>query len=151
MSNVNVIIKLKQAIQLRRNERLTIRGNSVDSASGNVIDGEKVSEAIASGKCSGITGVNYSISLATGSAASKNRSRKQSEVRKSILRQTFVIVVAFIVCWTPYATLVICFQFDRESFKPVEPVIDYLFLFAVSNSAVNPYIYGKFVKSNSRS
>lgn len=94
--------------------------------------------------------MNFSTSIITGTGHDKHKSRykKQSEVRKSILRQTLIIILAFIICWTPYAIVVLWYQCDREGFKESgHQSIEMFWLFAVSNSAVNPFIYGKFVKS----
>lgn len=62
------------------------------------------------------------------------------------LRISVVIVAAFIVCWSPYYLMLITFQFLRT--EPVSADDDRLksviFYFGMSNSLVNPIIYGAF-------
>lgn len=80
------------------------------------------------------------------------RPDKQHEVRQSILKQTFVIVAAFLVCWSPYVVIAIWNLIDTQSAKREVNLQwqDFLSIFAVSNSAVNPFIYGKFVRSDNK-
>ena len=67
---------------------------------------------------------------------------------------TVVIAVVFIVCWTPYNTIVVWFMIDKESFRSA--IIDQrlqntLFLFACLSSVMDPIVYGFFhVRNNSR-
>ncbi|XP_037290992.1 adipokinetic hormone/corazonin-related peptide receptor variant I [Rhipicephalus microplus] len=61
------------------------------------------------------------------------------------LRLTVVIVLAFFFCWTPYVVMVLWYQFDAESAKDVDDYLQSsLFMFAVSNSCVNPLVYGSY-------
>ncbi|XP_076444015.1 adipokinetic hormone/corazonin-related peptide receptor variant I-like [Babylonia areolata] len=61
------------------------------------------------------------------------------------LKMTLVIVGAFILCWTPYFVMSAWYWFDRESASKIDPKIQRgLFLFAVSNSCINPIVYGTF-------
>ncbi|VDK41927.1 unnamed protein product [Anisakis simplex] len=59
------------------------------------------------------------------------------------LRMTFVIVSAFLLCWTPYAAAsFIHFTYHPS---PIPPLIRKLiYAFAVFNSAISPYLYGYF-------
>ncbi|KAI1295770.1 Gonadotropin-releasing hormone II receptor [Halotydeus destructor] len=62
--------------------------------------------------------------------------------RARTLKMTIIIVVAFIVCWTPYAMMVIWYQFDAESFQSIDPMVQQLlFIFAIANACVNPFVY----------
>ncbi|PVD19849.1 hypothetical protein C0Q70_20342 [Pomacea canaliculata] len=58
------------------------------------------------------------------------------------LKMTFVIVGAFILCWTPYFVMSAWYWFDSASATKIDPKIQRgLFLFAVSNSCINPIVY----------
>ncbi|XP_047004899.1 vasopressin V2 receptor-like [Schistocerca americana] len=58
---------------------------------------------------------------------------------------TITIVAAFIWCWTPYVVMTLWYMFDRESAKKVDQRLqDALFIMAVSNSCVNPLVYGSY-------
>lgn len=103
---------------------------------------------------SGVKIVDVSELTTTGggigsSVAGTARSRNQRDAKKRILRQTIVIVVTFLGCWTPYVVITLWHQFFPESAKQLnESLSSVLFLFAVSNSVINPFLYGKFVKDN---
>ncbi|KAK8781296.1 hypothetical protein V5799_017363 [Amblyomma americanum] len=77
--------------------------------------------------------------------------RHMLRARNRTLRLTIVIVLAFFLCWTPYVTMVLWYQIDPSG---AEGVNDYLqsslFMFAVSNSCVNPLVYGSYTKSFKR-
>ncbi|XP_074651683.1 adipokinetic hormone/corazonin-related peptide receptor variant I-like [Tubulanus polymorphus] len=61
------------------------------------------------------------------------------------LKMTIVIVLVFILCWTPYFFISAWWWVDRPSAKRVDPKIQRgLFLFAVSNSCMDPIVYGMF-------
>nr|XP_053649506.1 adipokinetic hormone/corazonin-related peptide receptor variant I-like [Cherax quadricarinatus]XP_053649507.1 adipokinetic hormone/corazonin-related peptide receptor variant I-like [Cherax quadricarinatus] len=65
--------------------------------------------------------------------------------RARTLRMTVIIVLAFIWCWTPYVVIVMWYMFDRESAEQVDKRLqDALFIMAVSNSCVNPLVYGTY-------
>ncbi|XP_060601483.1 adipokinetic hormone/corazonin-related peptide receptor variant I-like [Ruditapes philippinarum] len=65
--------------------------------------------------------------------------------RSKTLKMTLVIVGVFVFCWTPYYVLAVWYWFDRESARQLDPKIqNCLFIFAVSNSCVNPIVYGLF-------
>ena len=54
----------------------------------------------------------------------------------------------FIICFTPYAVVVFWYQIDLASASQLDQTIqESLFLFAVSNSIINPYLYGIYSKS----
>ncbi|XP_037774021.1 vasopressin V1b receptor-like isoform X1 [Penaeus monodon] len=65
--------------------------------------------------------------------------------RARTLRMTLIIVLAFVWCWTPYVVIVMWYMFDRQSAMQVDkPLQDALFIMAVSNSCVNPLVYGTY-------
>ncbi|XP_076322530.1 adipokinetic hormone/corazonin-related peptide receptor variant I-like isoform X2 [Tachypleus tridentatus] len=65
--------------------------------------------------------------------------------RTRTLRMAITIVSAFFSCWTPYVVMVLWHQIDRESANKVDSKIQSsLFIFAVSNSCVNPLVYGSY-------
>ncbi|XP_073977994.1 adipokinetic hormone/corazonin-related peptide receptor variant I-like isoform X2 [Rhodnius prolixus] len=65
--------------------------------------------------------------------------------RARTLRMTVTIVLAFIWCWTPYVVMTLWYMFDRESAEKVDPRLqDALFIMAVSNSCMNPLVYGSY-------
>ncbi|KJH51601.1 7 transmembrane receptor [Dictyocaulus viviparus] len=59
------------------------------------------------------------------------------------LRMTFVIVVAFICCWTPYAIMMFLHFLTKTDWIPKD-VRKFIYAFAVFNSAISPYLYGYF-------
>ncbi|GBM95362.1 hypothetical protein AVEN_255073-1 [Araneus ventricosus] len=66
--------------------------------------------------------------------------------RARTLRMTIIIVLTFFWCWTPYVVMVLWYLFDPESADKVDSrVQSSLFMFAVSNSCVNPLVYGSYV------
>ncbi|KAF5270240.1 hypothetical protein FQA39_LY08454 [Lamprigera yunnana] len=61
------------------------------------------------------------------------------------LKMTIIIVVVFFICWTPYYVMSIWYWCDRETASEVDPRIQKgLFLFACTNSCMNPIVYGMF-------
>ncbi|KAH3841735.1 hypothetical protein DPMN_115210 [Dreissena polymorpha] len=65
--------------------------------------------------------------------------------RSRTLKMTIVIVGVFVFCWTPYYVISVWWWFDKESAQKLDPKIQSsLFIFAVSNSCVNPIVYGLF-------
>ncbi|VDK84384.1 unnamed protein product [Litomosoides sigmodontis] len=59
------------------------------------------------------------------------------------LKMTFVVVFAFLLCWTPY-TIASLVHFTIKP-SPIPAVIrKLLYTFAVFNSAISPYLYGYF-------
>ncbi|XP_063432014.1 adipokinetic hormone/corazonin-related peptide receptor variant I-like isoform X3 [Mytilus trossulus] len=84
--------------------------------------------------------------------ATKRRSRLRrsavgniEKARSRTLKMTLVIVSVFIMCWTPYYVISAWWWFDIESAKRLNSKIKKgLFLFAVSNSCMDPIVYGMF-------
>ncbi|XP_063241801.1 adipokinetic hormone/corazonin-related peptide receptor variant I-like [Bacillus rossius redtenbacheri] len=61
------------------------------------------------------------------------------------LKMTIIIVLVFIVCWTPYYVMSVWYWLDNDSAEKVNPVIQkVLFLFASTNTCMNPIVYGLF-------
>ncbi|XP_059486559.1 adipokinetic hormone/corazonin-related peptide receptor variant I-like isoform X2 [Neocloeon triangulifer] len=61
------------------------------------------------------------------------------------LKMTIIIVVVFFVCWTPYYVMCLWYWYDRNSAAELDQRIQKgLFLFAVTNSCMNPIVYGAF-------
>ncbi|XP_058454972.1 adipokinetic hormone/corazonin-related peptide receptor variant I-like isoform X3 [Malaya genurostris] len=60
--------------------------------------------------------------------------------KRRTLKMTITIVLAFVICWTPYYVM---YWFDRQSASSVDQRIQKgLFLFACTNSCMNPIVYG---------
>ena len=67
------------------------------------------------------------------------------KARIRTLRMTIIIVLAFVWCWTPYASIVLLFHFYKQKVDDMHKDLkDALFMFAVSNSCVNPLVYGSY-------
>lgn len=65
--------------------------------------------------------------------------------KRRTLKMTVIIVIVFIVCWTPYYIMCMWWWLDKESALKVDQRIQKgLFLFAVTNSCMNPIVYGAF-------
>ncbi|XP_031632169.1 gonadotropin-releasing hormone receptor isoform X2 [Contarinia nasturtii] len=65
--------------------------------------------------------------------------------KRKTLRMTITIVIVFIVSWTPFYVMSVWYWFDRESALKVDQKIQRgLFLFACTNSCMNPIVYGFF-------
>ncbi|CAG9116726.1 unnamed protein product [Plutella xylostella] len=71
--------------------------------------------------------------------------RVLERARRRTLRMTVTIVSVFALCWLPYATMAMWYMVDRQSARRVSPrVQDLLFAMAVSNSCMNPLVYGSY-------
>ncbi|KAL0270660.1 UNVERIFIED_CONTAM: hypothetical protein PYX00_007998 [Menopon gallinae] len=77
-----------------------------------------------------------------------------ARAKSRTLKMTITIVVAFIWCWTPYVVMTLWYMLDRTSAQNVDKQLqEILFLMAVSNSCVNPLVYGSYalnLKTNCR-
>ncbi|OQV25562.1 putative Gonadotropin-releasing hormone II receptor [Hypsibius exemplaris] len=60
-------------------------------------------------------------------------------------KMAVTLVIVFLVCWVPYYLVSCWFWFDKESLKYIDPRIQrMLFIFAVSQSCLNPIVTGVF-------
>ncbi|KAH8397426.1 hypothetical protein KR222_003678, partial [Zaprionus bogoriensis] len=78
-----------------------------------------------------------------------NRQRLIHKAKMKSLRISVVIIIAFLICWTPYYVMMIIFLFwnpDKRASMPSlgDDLQDAIFFFGMSNSLVNPLIYGAF-------
>lgn len=65
--------------------------------------------------------------------------------KRRTLRMTITIVIVFVVCWTPYYIISIWFWIDPISANTLDKTLTkILFLFACTNSCMNPIVYGLF-------
>lgn len=71
------------------------------------------------------------------------RSRLFRRAKVRSLRMTAVIVFAFIVCWTPYEIVLMIHLIARIDFIE-QRYTSWIFFFGMTNSMVNPLIYGAF-------
>ncbi|XP_055384268.1 gonadotropin-releasing hormone receptor, partial [Condylostylus longicornis] len=77
-------------------------------------------------------------------AAQTNRQRLIHKAKMKSLRISVVIIVAFLICWTPYNVMMIIFMFLNPDKRLGEDLQSGIFFFGMSNSLVNPLIYGAF-------
>ncbi|XP_076748860.1 corazonin receptor [Xylocopa sonorina] len=73
-----------------------------------------------------------------------NRRRLMHRAKVKSLRISVVIVVAFILWWMPYYTMMIIVMFLNPDNRLSEELRSGIFFFGMSNSLVNPLIYGAF-------
>ncbi|RWS24799.1 gonadotropin-releasing hormone II receptor-like protein, partial [Leptotrombidium deliense] len=67
--------------------------------------------------------------------------------KKKTILTTMLIVIAFLLCWTPYVLLIMWNQIHPSSASSLNYQLqDILFVFAVSNSCINPIVYGNHKK-----
>ncbi|XP_033218326.1 gonadotropin-releasing hormone II receptor [Belonocnema kinseyi] len=67
------------------------------------------------------------------------------KARIRTLKMTIIIVLVFFVCWTPYYVMSLWYWVDRSSAVQVDQKVQRaLFLFACTNSCMNPIVYGAF-------
>ncbi|XP_045776022.1 gonadotropin-releasing hormone receptor [Maniola jurtina] len=73
-----------------------------------------------------------------------NRRRLIDRAKMKSLRMSVVIVAAFMIWWTPYYVMMIMFTFLNPDKDQSEDLLSGIFFFGMSNSLVNPVIYGAF-------
>ncbi|XP_037960628.1 gonadotropin-releasing hormone receptor [Teleopsis dalmanni] len=65
--------------------------------------------------------------------------------KKRTLKMTIIIVLVFIICWTPYYIICMWYWIDKSSVENINPLVPKsLFIFASTNSCMNPIVYGVF-------
>ncbi|BFZ01806.1 hypothetical protein BsWGS_04845 [Bradybaena similaris] len=81
-------------------------------------------------------------SIASSCSRGPVRSHLLRKAKRKSLRMSFVIVLAFIVCWAPYY---IFFFYVTFLGKIIDPMVFTCFSFiGLSNTMLNPIIYGAF-------
>ncbi|KAG5306022.1 GNRHR protein, partial [Acromyrmex insinuator] len=73
-----------------------------------------------------------------------NRRRLMNRAKTKSLRISVVIVAAFLIWWTPYYTMMIILLFINPDDHLSAELQNGIFFFGMSNSLVNPLIYGAF-------
>ena len=73
-----------------------------------------------------------------------NRRKLMHRAKVKSLRISVVIVAAFVLWWTPYYTMMIILMFLNPDKRLSEELQSGIFFFGMSNSLVNPLIYGAF-------
>ena len=62
---------------------------------------------------------------------------------------SFFHVTTFVACWTPFLVISLWHICDEKTVQNVSPIVqDILFLTAVLNSCLNPFVYGGFYVRN---
>lgn len=68
-----------------------------------------------------------------------------SRAKKRTLKMTISIVIVFIVCWTPYYFICMWYSWDKSSVGKINSLVrKALFIFASTNSCMNPLVYGLY-------
>ncbi|XP_066599951.1 adipokinetic hormone/corazonin-related peptide receptor variant I-like isoform X2 [Prorops nasuta] len=68
-----------------------------------------------------------------------------SRAKTRTLKISIMIIAVFVVCWTPYYVMSVWYWIDSPSAREVDQRIQKaLFLFACTNSCMNPIVYGFF-------
>ncbi|KAL7034533.1 hypothetical protein ACKWTF_008001 [Chironomus riparius] len=73
-----------------------------------------------------------------------NRQKLIHKAKMKSLRISVVIVAVFIICWTPYYAMMLIFMFMNPDERLSEDLQNGIFFFGMSNSLLNPIIYGAF-------
>nr|CAH0110801.1 unnamed protein product [Daphnia galeata] len=78
------------------------------------------------------------------SSFNRRRNNIFKRAKMKSLRISIIIVTAFVICWAPYYFMMITFIFLNPDDKLGEDMQSAIFFFGMSNSLVNPLIYGAF-------
>lgn len=89
--------------------------------------------------------VAVAISETEGNGSIKLRRNTSLRSQNVALRMSSIHVLTFVACWTPYLVISLWHILDEDSVGQVSPIVqDALFLTAVLNSCINPFVYGGF-------
>ncbi|KAL1491477.1 hypothetical protein ABEB36_012071 [Hypothenemus hampei] len=77
----------------------------------------------------------------------RSDTRSIERARSRTLKMTITIVMIYIFCSTPYTMMLLWYMFDRPTAEKSLPpfVQDFFFMMVVSNSCMNPIVYGSYV------
>ncbi|XP_053210923.1 adipokinetic hormone/corazonin-related peptide receptor variant I-like [Panonychus citri] len=71
-----------------------------------------------------------------------NRFSLIQKAKYRTLKMTLIIVLAYLICWSPYVALVLYSSYDYDAAQGIDPAIhEGIILFAASHSCVNPFVY----------
>ena len=79
-------------------------------------------------------------------SSSRKHTGKVDDTRRKVLRMTSLLIITFVACWTPYAIIATYDLFDEKAADQMAPIKKILYFFAVSNSCINPYLYGNLFR-----
>jgi len=83
--------------------------------------------------------------MVSGTHGDRTRARVQRTTRQTI-RMTFVIVSAFVCCWTPFAILELVDIINAPFYLSISAYVkDFVYVVALGNSCINPLIYGTHI------
>ncbi|XP_064620462.1 gonadotropin-releasing hormone receptor-like isoform X2 [Lineus longissimus] len=74
----------------------------------------------------------------------KVRSKLLHKAKTKSLKMTAVIVAVFVLCWSPYYIVYAVYTFVKDRGQLTQHLSLYIFSSGMSNSVVNPIIYGAF-------
>jgi len=67
-----------------------------------------------------------------------------SLAKMKTVKMTFLIIISFIACWTPYFVTTLCLIYSNRSLQIPSSVMAFAETIALFQSAVNPVLYGIF-------
>lgn len=73
-----------------------------------------------------------------------NRQKLLQRAKYKSLKMSILIIMGFILCWTPYYLMMIISIFTDIDEETVKKLGSWIFFFGMSNSLLNPIIYGLF-------
>lgn len=73
-----------------------------------------------------------------------NRQKLIHRAKRNSLRISIAIVTAFLICWAPYYITMLTLIFLNPNDEYIANIQLGIFFFGMSNSVVNPLIYGAF-------
>ncbi|KAI6212259.1 hypothetical protein M3Y99_01840200 [Aphelenchoides fujianensis] len=89
-----------------------------------------------------------STSKVISSAMRRSHSTFSARVnRNRAIRVSFLLIMAYVICWLPYNVISAVQFFDSEIFNKHAASLYCLHVLMVANSVVNPFLYGLFGKN----